>query len=87
MRAGGMGSARRESLAQRAANGQLAERQPPQRTEQHCWTLGPHGRRPGLLIGWQKRDRGWWGRVVHVEGDDVIEEWLPADRLEPTTEK
>ena len=61
----------------------------PVRTLRHCWVLGPQGRRPGLLIGWQRRGAGpdavWFGRVVHViEGEDVVvEDWLPAHRLEP----
>ena len=57
----------------------------------HCWVVGPAGPLPGLLLGWERRATGWWGRVVHpvVEGGPgdprwvVVEEWLPADRLTP----
>lgn len=57
----------------------------------HCWVAGQAGRLPGLLLGWERRATGWWGRVVHPvdeggPGDPrwvVVEEWLPADRLTP----
>ena len=53
-----------------------------------CWVVGPDGALPGLLLGWEQRAAGWWGRVVHPvrERDDgwvVVEEWLPAERLRP----
>jgi hypothetical protein len=53
----------------------------------HCWVNGTHGRLPGLLLEWQQRAGGWRGRVVHPVRDDegwlVVEEWLPAEILEP----
>lgn len=53
----------------------------------HCWVTDQHGRLPGLLLGWQQRVDGWYGRVVRPvdEGDGwvVVEEWLPAGLLDP----
>lgn len=54
----------------------------------HCWVVGTEGALPALLLGWEQRASGWWGRVVHPvrEPDDrwaVVEEWLPAERLRP----
>jgi hypothetical protein len=56
----------------------------------HCWVLGhAGGRLPALLLSWGQRADGWYGRVVHpVEepaGWVVVEEWLPASRLEPVS--
>ena len=57
---------------------------PPSR--RHCWVTGtsespsPH---PGLVLGWDKRDGGWFAQVVYyVEADGVlVQQWLPADLL------
>lgn len=76
------------TLAERGVAGQSQsthEAPPaPRRTLQHCWVTDAHGQpQPGLLIGWEQRAAGWYGRVVHAVGDDIIEEWLPAGRLAP----
>ena len=60
-------------------------------TLRHCWVVGPSGPLPALILGWERRASGWWGRVVHPvaegDGDDptwvVVEEWLPGERLRP----
>src|SRR4051794_22608484 len=54
----------------------------------HCWVTDRHGRLPGLLLGWERRQAGFYGRVVHAVLDGrgewvVAEEWLPAELLEP----
>lgn len=47
------------------------------------------GRLPALLLTWHQRPDGWHGRVVHLVeeagGWVVVEEWLPASRLEPVS--
>jgi hypothetical protein len=54
----------------------------------HCWVSDEHGRLPGLLLEWRKVVAGWQGRVVHPvpepgsQGWILVEEWLPAERLE-----
>ena len=54
----------------------------------HCWVSDEHGRLPGLLLEWRKVVAGWQGRVVHpvpepgTQGWILVEEWLPAERLE-----
>ncbi len=56
----------------------------------HCWVSDEHGRLPGLLLEWRSVVTGWQGRVVHpvpepgTEGWILVEEWLPASRLEAT---
>jgi hypothetical protein len=52
----------------------------------HCWVHGPHGRVAGLLLAWEQRGDGWWGRVVHpvatdADGWAVVVEWVPASLL------
>jgi|tagenome__1003787_1003787.scaffolds.fasta_scaffold20724064_1 hypothetical protein len=54
----------------------------------HCWVTDRHGRLPGLLLEWERRQDGFYGRVVHAVLDErgewiVAEEWLPAELLEP----
>ena len=53
----------------------------------HCWVTDRHGRLPGLLLEWQQRGGSWQGRVVRPVPDDhgwvVVEEWLPAELLDP----
>ncbi len=84
------------TLAERAARSReqprepvdVAEPVPEQPPVRHCWVVGPQGTLPALLLGWEQRATGWWGRVVHpVREQDgrwvVVEEWLPADRLRP----
>lgn len=52
----------------------------------HCWVTDEHGRLPGLLLEWRRTGSGWQGRVVRPVLDPsgwiVVEEWLPAERLE-----
>ncbi|QZY30336.1 hypothetical protein [Nocardioides coralli] len=81
------------SLAERSAamRGEAAAAAPVPPPIRHCWVLGhPAGRLPGLLLGWGQRADGWHGRVVHpveeVSGWVVVEEWLPASRLEPASD-
>ena len=80
------------TLAERAARSRPPETASDPRTPptpvRHCWVVGPEGALPGLLLGWEQRASGWWGRTVHpVREQDgrwaVVEEWLPADRLRP----
>jgi hypothetical protein len=56
-------------------------------TVKHCWVTDRHGRLPGLLLEWQRRGETWHGRVVRpvpdADGWIVVEEWLPADLLDP----
>lgn len=61
----------------------------------HVWiTGGPEGRLrdpwPGLLVEWERRDDGWWGRVVFVPypatAGEVVERWISADHLRPAPE-
>jgi hypothetical protein len=54
----------------------------------HCWVTDRHGRLPGLLLEWQRRERGFYGRVLHAVIDEwgewiLVEEWMPAELLEP----
>lgn len=53
----------------------------------HCWVTDEHGRLPGLLLEWRRTLDGFQGRVVRPVVDDgawiVVEEWLPAELLEP----
>ncbi|GAA1479093.1 hypothetical protein GCM10009623_35390 [Nocardioides aestuarii] len=78
------------TLAERAARSRPAQ-PPPEPAPlpiRHCWVVGPEGVLPALLLGWEQRAAGWWGRTVHpVREQDgrwaVVEEWLPADRLRP----
>lgn len=67
-----------------AADSAVEPEVPPIR---HCWVTDRHGRWPGLLLEWRRREDGWHGRVVRpVHEDDgwqVVEEWLPAALLSP----
>ncbi|MBY9074255.1 hypothetical protein K1X13_05405 [Nocardioides sp. WL0053] len=54
----------------------------------HCWVVDDRGRLPALLLEWRRTEAGFRGRVVRpVEDLDlgwiVVEEWLPAELLEP----
>ena len=83
------------SMADRVARSQRAESappeadvpQPPAAPVKHCWVTDEHGRLPALLLGWRRTASGFQGRVVRPVPDEegwiVVEEWLPADRLEP----
>lgn len=57
----------------------------------HCWVTDRHGRLPGLLLTWRQTPQGWEGRVIHPTPDPdstqwaLIDEWLPAGLLDPTT--
>lgn len=57
-------------------------------TVKHCWVTDEHGRQPALLLEWRRVAAGWQGRVVRPVLDGggwiVVEEWLAAERLEPT---
>lgn len=74
-------------MADRVAASRPAEPAPEPPALKHCWVTGPHGRLPGLLLGWERTSTGFRGRVLHpvldADGWAVIEEWLPADVLEP----
>jgi hypothetical protein len=80
------------TLAERAARSQGPDPVPsvpsPPAPVRHCWVVGVDGALPALLLGWEQRASGWWGRVVHPVSEPdggwvVVEEWLPADRLRP----
>jgi hypothetical protein len=51
-----------------------------------CWVVDENGRQPGLLLEWRRTAAGWQGRVLHPvregQGWAVVEDWLPAERLE-----
>ena len=56
----------------------------------HCWVHDPPdapGTWPGLLVEWRQRRGAWQGRVTYAvtgpDGPALIENWLPAARLEP----
>ena len=55
----------------------------------HCWVTEEHGRLPGLLLEWRRTDSGWQGRVVRPVLEEgrwvVVEEWLPAQWLAPSS--
>lgn len=49
----------------------------------HCLVDG----QPALLVEWRQEAAGWYGRVVSVrwldgEGWAVVEQWLPAPRID-----
>ncbi len=52
----------------------------------HCWVTDDQGRMPALLLQWRRTASGWQGRVVRpvADGDGwiLVDEWLPAARLE-----
>jgi hypothetical protein len=94
--AGGMGRNEwRRSLSDRAgASDHAGAAQPtgsgrgPSGQVKPCWVTDRHGRLPGLLLEWRRVAAGFQGRVVRpvVEPDGevlVVEEWLPAELLEP----
>ncbi|HSE08885.1 MAG TPA: hypothetical protein VLB29_09470 [Nocardioidaceae bacterium] len=59
---------------------------PPPPTVKHCWVTDQHGRLPALLLQWRRTESGYQGRVVRLVDEDgwiVVEEWLPAELLEP----
>jgi hypothetical protein len=51
-----------------------------------CWVTDRHGRQPGLLLEWRRRETGYVGRVVRpvleADGWIVVEDWVPAELLE-----
>jgi hypothetical protein len=82
--AGGMRRRASGTLASRVAG---TAQHPPPPPVKHCWVTGPGGRLPGLLLAWRQGADGWQGRVVHPvpegAGWALVDEWLPADVLEP----
>jgi hypothetical protein len=88
--AGGMGRNEwRRSLSDRAGATQPTEPgRGPSGQVKPCWVTDRHGRLPALLLEWRRVAAGFQGRVVRpvVEPDGevlVVEEWLPAELLEP----
>ena len=61
---------------------------PPPAARRHCWVMGsadapgPHA---GLVIGWQRREDGWYAQVAYMIEDDaaMVMQWLPRDVLTP----
>lgn len=53
----------------------------------HVWVAGDDGVLPGLLLRWRQVASGWQGYVTHpvrdAQGWALIDEWLPAERLQP----
>jgi hypothetical protein len=61
----------------------------------HVWiTGGSEGRLrdpwPGLLVEWERRNDGWWARVIFVpfpaQTGEVVERWISADHIRPAPE-
>jgi hypothetical protein len=85
------------SLGERAADSGVRPELPSRPTAphdvaegRHCWVHDPPdapGTWPGLLVEWRRSGEGWQGRVVYTvvgtTGPRLVEEWLPAPRLEP----
>lgn len=44
---------------------------------------GARGWVPGLLVGWESRPDGWWGRVVVVRDGEAVELLVAARLLKP----
>jgi|GEM_PF-1911275 len=38
---------------------------------------------PGLLVSWERRADGWWGRVVVIHDGVAIEQYVTARLLRP----
>lgn len=59
---------------------------PPPAARRHCWVAGsddapgPHAR---LVIGWERREDGWYAQVAYVIEDEaaVVVHWLPQKLL------
>lgn len=80
-----------DRVARRAARAADAPCSPPG-TLKHCWVNDEHGRLPALLLEWRRTAGGYQGRVARAvleSGGDwiVVEEWLPAQLLEPTASR
>lgn len=45
----------------------------------HVWV----GRSVGLLLTWERRESGWWGRVVVLKGDRPMVCVVPGDEIRP----
>lgn len=86
---GGMSRGNGDNLAARTARAQRPEQPtaPPDHGVKHVWVVDEHGRNPGLLHRWDRVASGWRGYVTHpiVVGDGwvLVDEWLPAEQLEP----
>jgi hypothetical protein len=52
----------------------------------HCWVRDQRGRVPALLLEWRRTASEWQGRVLRPALENgawvVVDEWLPAQRLE-----
>ncbi|MGZ4472288.1 MAG: hypothetical protein ACXVXM_10025 [Nocardioidaceae bacterium] len=80
------------SMAERVAQSKGQEAPaPPVPAIKHCWVTDRHGRLPGLLLEWGRRESGFHGRVLHAVLEDgewvVVEEWLPAELLAPIADQ
>jgi hypothetical protein len=38
---------------------------------------------PGLLVAWERRNDGWWGRVVIINNGEAVEQLVTARPLRP----
>lgn len=76
-------------MADRVANTARPGAATPEVPIRHCWVTGADGKVPALLLEWRKRGDGWHARVVRpvqdADGWAVVEEWLPADLLDPAS--
>ena len=83
--AGGMNRGERRPIGERIHPVPPAARAAP--PLKHCWVTDRHGRLPALLLEWRRTPTGWQGRVVRPAlesyGWVVVEDWLPAELLEP----
>jgi len=78
------------SMADRVARSNQREATAPVPQMKHCWVTDRNGRLPGLLLEWKRGAAGFHGRVLHAVLDQgewlVVEEWIPAELLEPAAE-
>jgi hypothetical protein len=61
---------------------------PPPAARRHCWVAGSDdapGPHAGLVIGWERRETGWFAQVAYfIEGDAAMAvQWLPTDLVSP----
>lgn len=56
---------------------------PPPR-QRHCWVQHPFGGEvEGLIVEWNRHERGWRALVTYVDGDQLVTRWAPAEALRP----